>query len=212
MNKNKFSARKLDRFLSGYFWPNELEVGVRYATTFKNEQELSIVFSVDGDAWITVNGNNETPLVVSAENFRLFRALAVVAQAIEWDNDRRPLIEGQLTDVEVERDFEFFESTALSLIEVPRSFIRNMKDKHYERTHDDCDGNRDESLRIWLTKENNLAIAAKSLHLVSLRFRMPFTGGGLSPRVRSSLLLLALALKRDEEDTIQPRLPFVNWY
>lgn len=39
----------------------------------------------------------------------------------------------------------------------------------------------------------------------SLRFRMPFSGGGQSPRVRKALLLLALAIKLDNEEIPQDR-------
>lgn len=39
----------------------------------------------------------------------------------------------------------------------------------------------------------------------SMRFRMPMTGGGQSPRVRNALLILAEAIRLDNEDHPQHR-------
>ena len=39
----------------------------------------------------------------------------------------------------------------------------------------------------------------------SMRFRMPMTGGGQSPRVRNALLILAEAIRLDNEDRPQNR-------
>lgn len=43
-------------------------------------------------------------------------------------------------------------------------------------------------------------------HKLSMRFRMPLQGGGQSPRVRNALLILAEAIRLDNEDHPQHRI------
>jgi len=69
----------------------------------------------------------------------------------------------------------------------------------YERTHDDCDGDRSQLLTVMFSGDSDAWIKTNCPHYMSLRFRTPL-GGGMSPRVRNALLILAMAIKKDNED------------
>jgi len=70
----------------------------------------------------------------------------------------------------------------------------------YFRTHDDCDGNLVDGLSVTITPDGDAFVKAVAERLYSCRFRMPLSGGGLSPRVRNALLILAMAIKKDNEE------------
>ena len=73
----------------------------------------------------------------------------------------------------------------------------------YERLHDDHDGTQtgvlnvmfspDGDARVWITGEGNDRSP-------TLRFRMPGVGGGMSQRTRVALLILADAIRLDNEE------------
>ncbi len=71
-------------------------------------------------------------------------------------------------------------------------------DEAYIRVHDDHDGEFTGQLCVtfdrvgdaWLSIDNHPPI----------RFRMPIVGGGMSPRTRNALMILALAIKLDNEE------------
>lgn len=75
--------------------------------------------------------------------------------------------------------------------------------RSYKRLHDDHDGTEegvlnvmfspDGDARVWITGSTNDPRP-------TLRFRMPGQGGGLSPRTRVALLILADAMRRDNEE------------
>lgn len=66
----------------------------------------------------------------------------------------------------------------------------------YSRLHDDHDGEFRGNITVTLSPDGDAWVSADTLE--SLRFRTPM-GGGNSPRVRNALMLLALAIKLDEE-------------
>lgn len=66
----------------------------------------------------------------------------------------------------------------------------------YARTQDDCDGDLSQQLSIIFSHDGDAWV---NTHVPLLRFRMPLIGGGLSPRVRNGLLILAMAIKMDNE-------------
>ena len=70
--------------------------------------------------------------------------------------------------------------------------------KVYFRTHDDCDGDKSQGLGLIITPDGDVWVNVSSKH--SLRFRTTFGGGGLSGMTRNALLLLALAIKMDNEE------------
>ncbi len=70
--------------------------------------------------------------------------------------------------------------------------------KFYTRTHDDCDGDTSQKLCVGFTPDGDGWIQTRSP--TPLRFRMPGQGGGLSPRTRVALLILAEAIRLDNED------------
>lgn len=85
-----------------------------------------------------------------------------------------------------------------SLLDHP-FWLHSIKTMHsYERLHDDHDGTKqgvlnvmfspDGDARVWITGERNEA----------LRFRT-FQGGGMSLRTRAALLILAEAIRLDNE-------------
>ena len=77
--------------------------------------------------------------------------------------------------------------------------------KRYFRTHDDCDGERGNGITVTISTDGDAWVETCP---GGCRFRMPMTGGGLSPRVRNALLLLAVAIKLDnQEHTIPANSP-----
>lgn len=66
----------------------------------------------------------------------------------------------------------------------------------YSRVHDDCDGDPSEILEIAVAVDGDVHILLPQG--VSLRFRT-WAGGGLSLRTRNALLVLAEAIRRDNE-------------
>ena len=70
----------------------------------------------------------------------------------------------------------------------------------YHRTHDDCDGDYTEGIAIAFTQDGDAWVQTVKKSMGMCRYREPCIGGGLSPRVRNALLLLALAIKLDNEN------------
>ena len=67
----------------------------------------------------------------------------------------------------------------------------------YFRTQDDCDGDRASGINIFVSCDGDVSVhTAKG----PCRYRTPITGGGLSRRTRNALLILALAIKWDNEE------------
>lgn len=71
----------------------------------------------------------------------------------------------------------------------------------YCRTHDDCDGDRSQQVVVTLSEDGDAWLAVTG-ERGSRRFRT-WHGGGMSLRVRRALLLLAVAIKRDNEERPQ---------
>jgi len=69
----------------------------------------------------------------------------------------------------------------------------------YARTHDDCDGDRSQKLSVVIGEDGDAWVAADAPDR-TLRFRMPIIGGGASPRVRNALVILAEAIRLDNEE------------
>jgi hypothetical protein len=72
-------------------------------------------------------------------------------------------------------------------------------EKCYFRTHDDCDGNKHEGVSVTITPDGDAWVETRCKSFSSCRYRMPMLGGGNSPRVRNALLLLAVAIKLDND-------------
>jgi len=73
-------------------------------------------------------------------------------------------------------------------------------DKLYTRIHDDCEGRTEEKISVGFSVDGDAWISTYAHHAPMMRFRMPIIGGGNSPRTRNALLLLALAVKLDNEE------------
>lgn len=69
-------------------------------------------------------------------------------------------------------------------------------DESYVRVHDDCDGNYTQTICVGFSHDGDAWVTIPSNRI--LRFRGPF-GGGMSSRVRNALLILAVAIKKDNE-------------
>jgi len=71
--------------------------------------------------------------------------------------------------------------------------------KPYFITHDDCDGDKSEGLRVTISNDGDVWISDTiNRPMTSCRFRT-HGGGGRSLRVRNALLILAMAIKIDSE-------------
>lgn len=77
--------------------------------------------------------------------------------------------------------------------------------KHYSRTQDDCDGNLQDGITVVFGPDGDAHIYQTGQDCS--RFRT-HAGGGLSPTTRGALMLLALAIERDNRDN--PLLPEPN--
>ena len=74
---------------------------------------------------------------------------------------------------------------------------------YYQRTHDDTDGTGIGKIGISFSQDGDTWIHMEPSHNGgSLRFRTHF-GGGQSKRVRQALMILALAIKLDNEEVPQ---------
>jgi hypothetical protein len=71
------------------------------------------------------------------------------------------------------------------------------------RTHDDCDGRLEEAIGVGLSVDGDVWLRLPP-NVLAMRFRT-YIGGGQSPRVRNALLLLAEAIRRDNELRPQKR-------
>lgn len=65
----------------------------------------------------------------------------------------------------------------------------------YARIHDDTDGKEAGIIKVVFSNDGDAHIWIDNCP--ALRFRMPDLGGGLSPRVRVALLILAEAIRLD---------------
>ena len=74
--------------------------------------------------------------------------------------------------------------------------------KAYSRTHDDCDGDRSQRLVVVFTQDGDAWVEVTQERGHSLRFRN-YGGGGMSLRTRSALMLLALAIEKDNQERPQ---------
>ncbi len=78
----------------------------------------------------------------------------------------------------------------------------------YERIHDDHDGTYEGSIGVSFSEDGDAWLdTQRNHHGGALRFRNSF-GGGMSPRVRNALMILALAIKLDNEE--RPQLRYVD--
>jgi hypothetical protein len=76
----------------------------------------------------------------------------------------------------------------------------------YIRIHDDTDGTGKGRICVTLAQDGDVWFESEPNHDHGpLRFRTSFGGGGQSPRVRNALLVLALAIKLDNEEHPQAK-------
>lgn len=68
----------------------------------------------------------------------------------------------------------------------------------YARTHDDCDGDMSQKLSIVISDDGDVWVACDTVDRTA-RFRHGL-GGGRSHRVRNALLILAEAIRLDNEE------------
>lgn len=77
------------------------------------------------------------------------------------------------------------------------------RDTVYSRIHDDHDGDAMQALEVMVMHDGDVAVSIGKRQ--ELRFRTD-TGGGCSPRVRNALLVLAEAIRRDNEEIPQEEI------
>lgn len=72
--------------------------------------------------------------------------------------------------------------------------------ERYSRLHDDHDGTYDGSLVVVIGEDGDAWVDVQGKRpMETLRYRT-YQGGGRSLRVRNALLMLAYAIKKDEEE------------
>ena len=74
----------------------------------------------------------------------------------------------------------------------------------YFRTQDDCDGNMKEGISVAFSPDGDAWVETTQRAMGMCRFRMA-VGGGQSLRVRNALLILAEAIRLDNEERPQGR-------
>lgn len=75
--------------------------------------------------------------------------------------------------------------------------------RRYNRVHDDHDGTFKGSINITFGWDGDAWVECDAEEHSPLRFRMEMTGGGRSPRTRKALLILAEAIRLDNEECPQ---------
>jgi len=75
----------------------------------------------------------------------------------------------------------------------------------YKRLHDDHDGEFNGWLSVTFGEDGDAWVDPVNLNAGGLRFRMPMTGGGSSPYTRTALMILAEAIRLDNERAPQTR-------
>lgn len=73
----------------------------------------------------------------------------------------------------------------------------------YSRIHDDHDGTRLGQITVCMGHDADAWVEITGDPLSSLRYRMPLVGGGQSPHTRTALLILAEAIRLDNEERPQ---------
>lgn len=68
----------------------------------------------------------------------------------------------------------------------------------YDRVHDDHDGTNEGKIIVGATEDGDVWLTTDQPTYRALRFRTPF-GGGSSPCVRNALVILMLAIKKENE-------------
>jgi hypothetical protein len=86
-----------------------------------------------------------------------------------------------------------------ALLEIPFWPTCLKVNEGYFRSHDDNGGNKEEGITVYFTCDGDAFVKTDVGPMKTARFRMPIFGGGNSPRVRAALLILALAIKEDNE-------------
>ena len=92
------------------------------------------------------------------------------------------------------------QQTIRSVLEQPFWLPDLKPGEHYFRTHDDCEGELQNGIKVIFSEDGDAWVETTSEPFTTCRYRMPIIGGGRSPRVRNALLILALAIKLDNED------------
>jgi len=194
MPSNNLSAQMLRHLLTSVpVWPTRLIEGRPYSITIDNVT-LMVVFSSDGDGWVTTSCLPTDPeRAFSTDNPRLWRALFVLAHAIEADQRDGVII----TYSDAERAPE--ELARLLLADDCQLPALASGTTTVERTHDDCDDYPEERLAVSIT-DNHAEVQTFTDRGNLLRFRTP-GGGGLSPRTSFALRTLALVIKHENPGT-----------
>jgi hypothetical protein len=91
-----------------------------------------------------------------------------------------------------------------TLLESPFWPITLAPDAVYSRVHDDSDGRRGDEHQLAVLFDRSSDAWVLLPGMTSLRFRDPL-GGGVSPRVRNALLVLAEAIRRDNDADVGHR-------
>lgn len=98
-----------------------------------------------------------------------------------------------------ERSPEEIETLAKEILE-DNFFLPSIEEReNYFRVHDDNDGDQSQGLEVMFGPDGDAYVSATTPPMTSCRFRVPMIGGGKSHRVRNALLILALAIKLDNE-------------
>lgn len=170
--------------------------------TYSPEQFLSVFCVEYGDACIIFPPKNKLSFWRfrncsggGGQSPRLFKALIVLMEAIRRDNEKsldESFVSGD-KEVEEALDFVLEENFWIGTIDIG---------KIYKRKHDDIDGrdNPGQYLSLFFDSSGNsdIHIAIEAGKYRTLRFRAP-AGGGESERTRKALMIIAEAIRRDNE-------------
>lgn len=88
-----------------------------------------------------------------------------------------------------------------TLLETPYWLATLTADTNYERTHDDHDGTFEGNVAVFFDQMGDGFLVVDKAHKY-LRFRT-WGGGGMSLRVRNALMILAEAIRLDNEEIPQ---------
>ncbi|MEI6165905.1 MAG: hypothetical protein WCS52_01805 [bacterium] len=92
------------------------------------------------------------------------------------------------------------EKDVVRILETPWWPPMLSSDGRYYRPQDDCPPSEGSGIAVSIGCDGDAWVQTYQPMMQSCRYRVPMFGGGMSPRVRQALLILAMAIKLDNEE------------
>lgn len=177
-----------------FFLPDVNSEGIYFVKSKDKDGKpagLNLIVGADGDIYIKTQGNFFISTKDLSEKGKWYRTgciLILLSEAIELDSVRRTKFKMHDSD-----DIQIYDNLKL-LLKNPIKNLESLSGEMYGVVHDDCDGDHSQTLNLSFEK-NGISISTNNMF--ALRFRMPFIGGGMYPRIHTALRILCFAIYLD---------------